>query len=265
MDPTSDGLDMGNLRADDQGATSLVMDAETGKWEFVEIPYQPSDLQFDRHKVHIDIKSPTEAVATDEIAIRGMFAMAVRHLMRNEAMAKKMFESLSSMLFPGTTLQNGRGSPKEDTREPVSLTFDIDVSNALQAEDDDWRIRLPGNFELSRMMDLKRRETPLRLGPPSSSYYDVETTLPDGYSFRQTPKDYIVEHACFDLKRKSHLEDRRLVVHIEYRRTCSEIAASDYADFRAAVQRGTQRFQDYIAFAKAAPPAPTSRSKPRPR
>ncbi|HEY2744276.1 MAG TPA: transglutaminase domain-containing protein, partial [Polyangia bacterium] len=56
MDPTSDGLDMGNLRSDDQGAASLVLDPDSGHWDFVDIPYQAADLQFDRHKIRIDIK-----------------------------------------------------------------------------------------------------------------------------------------------------------------------------------------------------------------
>ncbi len=262
MDPTSDGLDMGNLPAGDQGAASLVLDPDTGKWEFIDIPYQAADLQFDRHKIHIDVKSPTEALATDEMSIRGMFAMGLRHLMRNEAAATKMFEQFSSALFPGTTLRNSKGSPKEDTREPVSLTFDIDVSGALQAEDDDWRIRLPGSFELAHVLDLKRRETPLRLGPPSSSFYDVETILPDGYAFRQAPKDYDIEHACFFLKRKSRVEDRHLFVHIEYQRKCTEIPTDEYTAFRTAAQRGAQHFQDYVAFSKSAPP-PTQHGRAR--
>jgi len=251
LDPTSDGLDMGNLRADDQGATSLVMDPETRRWEFIDIPYQAPDLQFDHHKIRIAIKSPTEASASDEITLRGMFAMMVRHYMRNEAMAKKMYEAFSSALFPGTTLKSGKGSPKEDTREPVALSFDIDVSNALQAEDDDWRIRLPGDFELSRVADLQKRETPLQLGPPASSHYELEATLPAGYKFRQTPKDYDIESGCFALKRQSHVEERRLIVEVDYRRRCTEIPETEYGSFRAAVQRGVQRFQDSIAFTKA--------------
>ncbi|MCU1277294.1 MAG: Transglutaminase-like enzyme, partial [bacterium] len=243
LDPTSDGLDMGNLRGDDQGATSLVMDPDSGRWEFVEIPYQAPDLQFDRHKIRIDVKSPTEAVASDEVTLRGMVAMGVRHLLRNEGLAKKMYEALSSMLFPGTTLRNARVAPKEDTWEPVTLALDIDVSSSMQPEDDAWRMRLPGQFELSRVMDLKTRETPLRLGPMSVSRYDVEATLPEGYKIVHAPKDYSVEHACFDLKRHSTVEARRLTVQIDYRRKCAEVGVRDYDEFRAAVQRGVQRFQ----------------------
>ncbi|MGZ3438953.1 MAG: transglutaminase domain-containing protein, partial [Polyangia bacterium] len=253
LDPTSDGLDMGNLRGDDQGATSLVMDPESGRWEFVEIPYQAPDLQFDRHKIRIDVKSPTEALATDEVVLRGMVAMGVRHLLRNEGMAKKMYEALSSMLFPGTTPRNAKVAPKEDTWEPVTLALDIDVSSTMQPEDESWRMRLPGQFELARVMDLKTRETPLQLGPLSSSRYEVETTLPEGYKIVHAPKDYSVEHACFVLKRHALADARKLSVQIDYRRTCAEISVRDYGEFRAAVQRGVQHFQDELVFARVEP------------
>jgi cellulose synthase operon protein C len=251
MDPTSDGLDMGNLRADDQGATSLVMDPQSGKWQLIDIPYQAPELQYDRHKIKIDVKSPTEAYASDELLLRGTVAMMMRHVLRNDAMAQKAFQALSSMLFPGTTLRSGKGAPKEDTHEPLSMALDIDVSSALQPEDDDWRIKLPGYFELARVMDLKTRDTPLRLGAPASSKYDVETTLPDGYRIVHAPKDYSVEHACFALQRTARVEPRRLVVETTYTRKCHEVSVAEYADFRAAVQRGVQRMQDYVAFGKA--------------
>src|SRR5262249_38602339 len=75
LDPTSDGLDMGNLRPDDQGALALVMDPETGKWEWRQIPYQAPEQDYDHHKVRIEVKSPSEAQISDEISLRGGLAM----------------------------------------------------------------------------------------------------------------------------------------------------------------------------------------------
>jgi hypothetical protein len=81
---------------------------------------------------------------------------------------------------------------------------------------------------------------------------ELEATLPAGYKFRQTVKDYDIEHGCFALKRQSHVEERRLVIEVDYKRRCTEIPATEYAAFRTAVQRGVQRSQDSIAFTKAA-------------
>ena len=47
-DPTTDALDLGNLRNDDQGAVSLVLEPDTGRWQFVDIPYQSPDLEYSR-------------------------------------------------------------------------------------------------------------------------------------------------------------------------------------------------------------------------
>jgi len=66
-----------------------------------------------------------------------------------------------------------------------------------------------------------------------------------GFHFRrQSRRDgYIVDFACMK---------HRLVIEVDYKRRCTEIPASEYAAFRTAVQRGVQRFQDSIAFTKAA-------------
>ena len=124
LDPTSDGLDLGNLRGDDQGALALVLDPESGKWEFREIPYQAPDLQYDHHKIRIDVKSPTEAVVGDEISLRGGLAMGLRHLLRNQGEAKKLFEMLASALLPGTTLRDGKAGEKENTWHPLALSLE---------------------------------------------------------------------------------------------------------------------------------------------
>jgi tetratricopeptide (TPR) repeat protein len=251
MDPTSDGLDVGNLREDDQGAAALVMDPETGKYEFKDIPYQAPELSYDRHKVRIDVKSPTEAVASDELSLRGSWASALRRLLRNQALAQKLYEQLAAMIFPGTTMKSAHGEEKEDTWHPLQLALELDVSSSIRAEEASWRLSLPGTFRLAGVMALKQRENPLRLGVPDSSSVEIEALVPDGYKFTHAPVDFTVEHACFSVKRKAQLEPRRLRVTVAYTRKCTDVEIADYAGFRDAVQRAMHHFADEIVFAKA--------------
>jgi hypothetical protein len=251
MDPTSDGLDVGNLREDDQGAAALVMDPESGKYEFKDIPYQAPELSYDKHKVRIDVKSPTEAVASDEMSLRGTWASALRRLLRNQALAQKLYEQLAAALFPGTTMKSAHGEEKEDTWHPLQLALELDVSSSIRAEEASWRMSLPGTFRLAGVMALKQRENPLRLGVPDSSSIEIEALVPDGYKFTHAPADFAVEHACFSVKRKAQLEPRRLRVTMQYLRKCTDVEIADYAGFRDAVQRAMHHFADEIVFAKA--------------
>jgi tetratricopeptide (TPR) repeat protein len=260
MDPTSDGLDMGNLRADDQGATALVMDPASGHWGFIDIPYQAPELQFDRHKIRIDVKSPSEVLATDDVQLRGMTAMFLRMVLRNEAMAKKAYEGLSSILYPGTTLRSGHAPPKEDTWAPVSLSLDVDASAALQGEETQWRLRLPELLTLPSV-DIKQRETPLELGPPNVSHYDIEALVPEGYKIVRSPSDVTVEHACFTLSRHGHIEGLKLTMQVDLVRRCSDVSVADYGPFRAAVQRASHSLQEQLVFDKIEPPATTPAPK----
>ncbi len=261
MDPTSDGLDMGNLRTDDQGALSLVMEPESGKWQFREIPYQSPELQYDRHKIHMLVKSATEATALDEMSLRGGLAMGLRHLLRNEGEAKKLFETLAAALFPGTTLRDGKAGDREDIWHPLTLSLDLDVSQSIHPEEDSWRLAIPGSFHLASTVALKKRETPLRLGPPDSSLYDIEVALPEGHQVVHAPKDFTVEDRCFTLSRRAKVEPRKVVLHVEYTRRCTDVAVADYAAYRDAVQLAVHHFTDDLVFGKT--PAPVEKSRKR--
>lgn len=233
------------------------MDPQTGSWAFRDIPFQSPELQYDHHKIRIDVKSPTEAVATDEMSLRGSIAMGLRHVLRNDGQAKRVFETIAGMLFPGTTLRDTRAQATEDTWHPLTVTLDVDASQVIRPQDENFRLTLPGSFKLAGAMALKKRETPLRFGALDSSVYDIETELPDGYQVLHAPKDFTVEHACFTLKRSARAShapgsERRLDIRIEYARRCNEVKVADYAQFREAVQRAVRNFEDEIVFGKVA-------------
>jgi tetratricopeptide (TPR) repeat protein len=251
MDPTSDGLDMGNLRADDQGALALVMDPETGKWEFREIPYQTPELQYDHHKIRIELKSATEAAVADELSLRGSLAMGLRHVLRNEGEAKKLYETLAAALFPGSTLKDAKAGDKEDIWHPLAMSLELDGSQSIHPEEDHFRLTLPGTVHLQNAIALKKRETPLRLGAPDSASYDIETMLPDGFAVTHAPKDFSVEHACFTISRKSKVEGRRLTEKLQYSRRCTDVSVGEYVAFRDAVQAALHQFNDDLVFGRA--------------
>ena len=94
IDPTTDGLDIGNLRGDDQGALSLVIDPKGNGFEFIAIPYQAPELQYDNHEILMKVTGPEKVVATDKITMRGGNAESVRRVLRNRAYSEKFFEQL---------------------------------------------------------------------------------------------------------------------------------------------------------------------------
>jgi hypothetical protein len=252
MDPTSDGLDLGNLRGDDQGALALVLEPTTGTWAFVPIPYQSPELQYYAQKIHIDVKSPTEAIATDELTARGDLAMAMRHVLRNAGITKQVFDTIVSQLFPGATLRSSTPPEKEDTLHPLALSFELDASQSLRPEEDHFRLSMPTHLPLAHTIALKARETPLRFGPPETASYDIETKLPAGNEVVHAPKDFKVDSACFSVSRKAKVDGTKVNVHVDFVRRCSEVAIADYGSYREAVQQAMRKLDDDLVFGPAA-------------
>jgi cellulose synthase operon protein C len=259
IDTTTNGLDVGNMRTDDEGALSLVIDS-AGHWEFVPIPYQSADLEYARHDVKVDLKAPEKAVGHDHFEARGGVASGVRAMLRTGESAKKYYQGLSDQLFSGTTLIGGKADHDQDITRPVSVDLDIDLKNAVKPEDDRFRLDVPLLFPLAHSAALSTRQHPLRLWRGAESIA-MDVDLGEGQQASHLPPDFSVEHACFTVSRASEVKGAHVNVRIRYKNTCAEIAPADYPAFRAAVQKVVARAQDDIVFGGKGKGAPAAKKK----
>jgi tetratricopeptide (TPR) repeat protein len=247
VDTTTNGLDIGNARTDDEGATSLVVDVDSGKWEFLTIPYQSAELEYMRHRVKVDLSDPSKAIAHDHYEAKGWTAQSLRVAMRNKENAKKFYQSLSDKLFAGTTLVSGKSEHDQDLTRPAALDLEIDLNAAVQPEDDRYRLDLPLFFPIGHSVTLTERKLPLALWRGVQSF-ELDADLGDKNELFHAPPDFEVKHACFSIERKSEVKGHHLTVKSTYRNTCAEIAPADYPAFRAAVQKAVARSQDNLVF-----------------
>jgi hypothetical protein len=259
IDPTATDLDMGALSPDDQGATSLVLDIATGAYEFLDIPMSlPADNR-ETHRIRIELTSTTQGHAVDDMTVSGSGGMMLRRGLHNRERARKAIESEAAAMFSGALLTNLRAENDDDIWHPVGLHLELDVSNAIQAQDDRFRIKPPPMFQLGPAASLGQRQTPLWFGAPGAASFEMETILPEGYQSVRLPANLAIKHSCFSVTRSSHAEGRRVVVKLDAERTCASVEVADYAGFRAAVQGALRQLDDEIVFAKAAPPAAAPR------
>jgi tetratricopeptide (TPR) repeat protein len=250
MDPTTDGLDMGNLRADDQGALSLVLDPVGGKHFFKRIGYQNPDHQVETHSIQIKIASPTEAVVRDSISVRGTTASKMRQVLRNPEVAERLYQGLANTLFAGSTLQSGKSSDHSDIYNPLKMELAIDAQGAITKEDGGHRLRLPSSFSIARSGSLTSRKMPLRFAAPSRVIFDIEAEIPKGTRFVHLPSDFTVNHTCFSVQRKTTAKGRMATIHYEFVRTCTRVEVEDYPAYREKVQEVVARGVDHILFGK---------------
>lgn len=250
LDPTADGLDMGNLQPVDQGALSLVLDPESGAWEMMPIPYDAPELSETRLVLRADIKSTTEARLEGTLTARGGMAMGLRHTLRNKTAAEKAMQAFASRLLPGVTLGHSEWPPEEDTAKPLAIKLEMDASRAIQAEEDHFRFPLPHLVDFAAAAALEHRETPLRLGVPEVWSDTVAVTLPEGFAFLHTPGDFTITHPCFSAQGRSTTAGAARTFSFTFRRTCSEIAVEDYGAFRDRVRDTAAKLRDAISFVR---------------
>jgi hypothetical protein len=250
LDPTTDGLDMGNLRADDQGALALVMDGEGSGYRFIPIPYQPPELDYENYRLDVTIKSPSEASALSTIEVRGDNAAGLRRVLRNGEHADKFLQSLATTLFSGATMKQRVTQPPEDLWRPLRMELALDVSGAIQTQGDTWRLPVPVRLPDERSTTLATRRTPLRLGIFRTTAVHTRVELPEGYRLLKAPPAFDVDHACFSARRRTQIDGRRIEIRFEYTRRCSDISVDEYSEYRKAALNVQNQTREEIVFAR---------------
>ena len=250
VDATTDGLDVGSLRSDDQGAWSLVLDPlKKEGYEFIQIPYRSPDEQFSRSQLNIAVGSDGKVVAKDRMEMRGNVGSAFRMVLRNQAYARKMDEQIASYLFPASTLVGAEAGNPSDVWHPISLTLDIDATNTMQVDGPSRRLRLPAFLEgIDQLAALASRKAPLMLGVPETAETHISVQLPEGSRVLELPKDFEQSPKCLTIQRHSTASGAHVDVSLKLVRTCDEISTADYAAFREHLLKAVTRLSEQLAF-----------------
>jgi tetratricopeptide (TPR) repeat protein/transglutaminase-like putative cysteine protease len=246
MDPTVDGLDMGNLRQDDQGAISLVLDPDSGKWQFLPIPWQAPSIDATRYDVDVALLEGGGAAATIDMTLRGGFASAARKALRDSESSKRLMDTMAGVFFAGGTSTGGgpEGDP-EDIWTPLKLKIEADASGAVHEEGEGTRVDLPLLFPLASSAKLLERKLPLEMGIARQLNVNLSIAL-EGRKIVRAPEDFEVEHKCFSYTRKATEQDGKLLVATQFIQRCHRLAAEDYPAFREAAQKVVSRARDSL-------------------
>ncbi len=252
IDTTTNGLDIGNLRSDDQGATSLVLDPKTGAFDLVQIPYQEPELDRVTHTIALDLSDPAKAHGTDRMEVRGDYASRLRRTLRSGESAKKAYQSISESLFAATTLISGKSEHDQDLTQPLQVALDIDLSSALQPDGARSRLDLPFLFPLGSEATLTVRKLPLLL-PRGTRTVAITAELPEGQEVLHAPADLDVKHPCFSMRRTTVAAGRKVTITTDLRSSCARVAVDDYPAFRAAVQKAVVQSRENLVYGPKEP------------
>lgn len=248
MDPTVDLLEIGNLREDDQGVESLVMDVDTAQWRFIPIPYQPSELNYERQDIALTVSPDGSVAARATLTLRGNTSSYVRQTLRTPKEADRFFQGLVNKLFQGGTLTGAEHGDIEDIERPLTITIKADASNLLLKQDDQKRLRIPLDILRADMIKLAERVLPMELGIPSLMEVTVSVSLPPKAKVLSAPEKFRSDGPCFSVERTAQGDAKALTVTTRYRKECTVLKPADYPAFRTAAQEVVSRQEDYIIF-----------------
>ncbi|MEP7120022.1 MAG: transglutaminase domain-containing protein [Byssovorax sp.] len=260
LDTTTNGLDIGNLRSDDQGATSLVIDPKTGTFEMLPIPYQDPELERVTHTIAVDLSDPAKAHARDQLEVRGDAASRLRRTLRSGESAKKAYQAISESLFAATTLLSGTTEHDQDLTRPLAVTLDIDLASAVQADGARSRLDLPFLFPLGGEATLATRKLPLLL-PRGTRTVAITAELPEGQEVLHAPGDLDVKHPCFSMRRTTVAAGRKVTITTELRSSCARVAMDEYPAFRAAVQKAVVQSRENLVYGPKEAEKPKAKAK----
>lgn len=249
-DPTAEDLDEKNLSADDQGSLSLVFAVESDSpAEFIPIPLRPpaeegmvvdSTLTLDTKGAHVET----------QIEAHGGFGMALRRAMREKKAAEKVYQSLSSAMYPGATLGETRSEHLSDIAGHATVHFALDIASAVESEETHQRVKLPNLLRLREWIGLEQRKLPLRLGVLEEAHFVNHVKLDAGVKALRMPRDFAVKNACFNASRTLTKHGAELTFTTSFVRTCADVPAQDYPQFRKDVEQVAQAIEDPLAFSR---------------
>ncbi len=250
-DPTVDALDLWNLRDDDQGSAALVLNPTTGKWTWLDIPFQAPSYKQQRWKAEVDIESPEQVHAHSHLELRGSHASSLRTALRSEDQSRQVYDYLVSQLFPGAKLLSASAPDHESFLHPLRIDQEIDASASIRQEGTHYRLKLPNDAD-SAPTKLAERQTPLDLGPPTSDESEVVLRLGNGLKLVEMPSPVDVADPCFHVTRKVSADHATITVKETFEETCTTVSVADYPRYRTAMEHARSMLDTALVFDRAA-------------
>jgi tetratricopeptide (TPR) repeat protein len=247
VDPTVDALDLWSLREDDQGASAIVFDTKSGKWSWIDIPYQAPEYKIQKWNADVEIDSPEKAHARSHLELRGSHASSLRTALRSEDQSRQVYDYLVSVLFPGGKLVSASAPEHESLFKPLAIDQEIDVSPAIRQEGEHFRLKLPNEAE-NAPTKLVERQTPLDLGPPQASTSEIVVHLGRGLRLVEKPAPVDVTDPCFRMRRTVGGDKSSVVVTERYEQTCTTVTVESYPRYRAAMERAKSLLDAALVF-----------------
>lgn len=220
----------------DQGASAvIVLDGQGGR--FVTTPFLPAETNRSTTEVQVDLTGATP-VARGTWSLTGVFAPGARSAYENgDGRASRLRDELAAEV-PGVTLVDSSFEGLDDVGADVAIHWVTAGGQWAAQQGDAWVVDPFGVAPSlgTRYGSTERRDQPVSIPYPFEWSVDYRFVLPRGVSPVSLPEATEVTSPFGELRSAVSWEAGAVVAHASLRINATEIAPTEYEEFRAFVR-----------------------------
>jgi len=249
-DSTTDALDVGTLRADNQGALAFVVNPATWKYEWRDVPFQAPEHESALFNIDLKPDSVGGGQGRLRLVAEGSLGSMLRRAARNQETFAMLPQKLINTLFPGARVLRYESTQLSSVDQPAALDIEFAADRLGQLQGDELHIRFPFDPTQFRWFDLARRKLALDLGQPSRLALDVTIAPPENMQVLHVPKPLKYEDGNFSLARESGHSENGVRIKVTVMNLSNPVSPERYAEIRGPISNVLSSFNETVSFRK---------------
>ncbi len=233
LDGTAEWSGPGELPANDQGATVLVIQDGKGA-DFRTIPMSTADENGRRTEQRVVLRADGAAVVDHAIEVWGGGASGVRYRFQSPEERKERLAAAFGDVFPGVEVRDVEAPELGDILRPAQVSATLRAPHWATKEGEALRFRVLGRDSrlTAAMAGTAVREHDLVLDLPSTEENLVRYVLPAGHRFSRLPANKTLDTPVGTFSLEVKPEDDGVRVRSRLQLTRARITPAEYDAFR---------------------------------
>ncbi len=246
LDGTAQFYALEELPSGDQGTVAYHI--RDGQGEFKEIPIFSAQDNLQKYVNEIELREDGAAKVKREVFLKGQRSAGVRLDYLVAAKRKEKLEEFWNTRYAGTRVGEYQFSNLEDLDIPVEFEYWLYIPQ-LAKKTDDFLSFKPLLIEMNLTEDYAPhavRKHVLKIGYPWRREWEVEYRIPDGFMVDRVPQDHQTTADFGSFSIEYEVEEKIIKCQIKLELSVTEVATSDYAQFREFCQSVDEKTEKEI-------------------
>ncbi|MDD5731235.1 MAG: hypothetical protein PHN57_08960, partial [Candidatus Omnitrophica bacterium] len=250
LDPTAQTCSFGDLPLSDQ--SRKVLGFAPGGYKILETPLFPPEHNSIRQELNIKVNKNEGITAEKKNYTRGFFDQAQRYwlLFTQPELIQDTLNSVAQEISIGAKVNKYKIDNLDDLNKPVVLAYDFSGDEFFTVSGSLRILPQLASVNTALVSKLKRRY-PVDLGLLDVKEEYLEIDLPKGLIVKNMPDNLSEESPWSEVKVEYGYKNNKIFFRQETRTKKKIISQSDYAAFKAFLEKAARRAKQRVILEKA--------------